>query len=172
MDVDMDTDVAHTSIGSSPSSLKRRRRDSTDSEPISSTFLPPPTHPASPATPYPHRTKRRLLSPSRSLTDIQQSSLDLYIHATYKPYWFEDGDVLLVISDHLFQLPRRILACSEIFEDMFCLAQPEPVSDISGHGYEGPAPIFLDDNPQDWMVLLQWIDDPECVSFLLCVCGY
>ncbi|KAI0321157.1 hypothetical protein OF83DRAFT_385199 [Amylostereum chailletii] len=165
MDVDMEIVYATPPTASSHVpvvGLKRRRSDSVDDQSTSSSLSPLDGD----ATDSPHRTKRRLLSPvptptgaAASLTDLQTSSLDLYVRASFKPYWFDEGDVMLVVSDHLFQLPRKLLACSEIFEDMFCLAQP---GDDRTRGEKVPV-VHLDDKPQDWMLLLQWIEDSECV---------
>ncbi|VDC04674.1 unnamed protein product [Peniophora sp. CBMAI 1063] len=119
----------------------------------------------------PRRAKRPALDPSLatqtaslSLATPPLSPFSLHIRASFRPYWFPDGDVLLVVADHMFKLPRAILSCSEIFEDMFALADPCAGMGVGGSEeemFEGCPVVHLDDRPGDWMVLLRWIDNPE-----------
>jgi len=110
------------------------------------------------------------ISPSRSTTpkrrqlddNLPHKSLNIPLSTLYrnyvkpaKPYWFDDGDYILIVSDHFFKVPFRMLSCSDIFADMFALAQPQATELLDG------CPVIqLTDRPQDWMVSLQWMDNP------------
>lgn len=121
------------------------------------------------------QAKRPALAPafltqtaSLSLSTPPLSPFSLHIRASFRPYWFPEGDVLLVVADHMFKLPRLILTCSEIFEDMFALADPG-ICLSEEEMYEGCPVVHLEDRPGDWMTLLRWIDNPEYVLFVLFV---
>ncbi|KAF8259086.1 hypothetical protein EI94DRAFT_1752479, partial [Lactarius quietus] len=73
---------------------------------------------------------------------------------SYKPFWYDDGDLLLIVKDHVFRLRRATLSCSEVFRDMFAFAQPSPEE-----SFEDCTVIHLTDEPQDWTLLLQCLDD-------------
>ncbi|THH15869.1 hypothetical protein EW146_g4679 [Bondarzewia mesenterica] len=100
--------------------------------------------------------KRRQYEGTHSQDSILDSRYENHIKPSFKPYWFEDGDVILVVGDHLFKLGRKMLTCSEIFEDMFLLAQPQDTGI-----FEGCPVVHLTDKPQDWMMVLQWMDNPQ-----------
>lgn len=113
------------------------------------------------------QAKRPALSPSLStqtaslsLSTPPLSPFTLHIRASFKPYWYPEGDVLLVVADHMFKLPRTMLSCSEIFEDMFALADPSLCANEE-EMYDGCPVVHLEDRPSDWMTLLRWIDNPE-----------
>ena len=72
---------------------------------------------------------------------------------SYKPFWYDDGDLLLIVKDHVFRLRRAMLFCSEVFRDMFTFAHPSPEE-----SFEDCTVIHLTDEPQDWMSLLQCLD--------------
>ncbi|KAI9456136.1 hypothetical protein BJY52DRAFT_1188050 [Lactarius psammicola] len=73
---------------------------------------------------------------SRSI--IRRSPYLGLVCPSYKPFWYDDGDLLLIIC-----LPFAHPSPEESFED--CTV------------------IHLTDEPQDWMLLLQCLDDPQCV---------
>ncbi|KAH9027846.1 hypothetical protein EDB84DRAFT_288294 [Lactarius hengduanensis] len=73
---------------------------------------------------------------------------------SYKPFWYDDGDLLLIVKDHVFRLRRATLFCSEVFRDMFTFAHPSPEE-----SFEDCTVIHLTDEPEDWMLLLQCLDD-------------
>ncbi|KAH9064410.1 hypothetical protein EDB87DRAFT_1598880 [Lactarius vividus] len=73
---------------------------------------------------------------------------------SYKPFWYDDGDLLLIVKDHVFRLRRTTLFCSEVFRDMFTFAHPGPED-----SFEDCTVIHLTDEPGDWMLLLQCLDD-------------
>lgn len=77
---------------------------------------------------------------------------------SYKPFWYDDGDLLLIVKDHVFRLRRATLSCSEVFRDMFTFAHPSPED-----AFEDCTVIHLTDEPQDWMLLLQCLDTSQCV---------
>ncbi|KAI0060079.1 hypothetical protein BV25DRAFT_1828169 [Artomyces pyxidatus] len=100
-----------------------------------------------------HHPKRR-----RAEETLPQhgSPYSCYVRPSYRPYWFDDGDLILVVVDHIFKLKGAMLSCSDIFGDMFTLAQP-----AGEECFEGCPVLHLADKPQDWMLLLQWIDDSD-----------
>lgn len=70
-----------------------------------------------------------------------------------------------MVDNHAFKLPRRWLLSSEIFGDMFMLALPP---DQNGGGavngqemFEGCPVVHLSDRAQDWMAVLQYLDNPR-----------
>ena len=144
----------------------KRRRDDEDLDVHSDSA----TDQARPVAALPRRqAKRQALSPSIStqtasltLSTPPLSPFSLHIRASFRPYWFPEGDVLLVVADHMFKLPRSILSCSEIFEDMFALADPS-LCLAEEEMYDGCPVVHLEDRPGDWMTLLRWIDNPEYV---------
>ncbi|KAH9176124.1 hypothetical protein EDB89DRAFT_202449 [Lactarius sanguifluus] len=73
---------------------------------------------------------------------------------SYKPFWYDDGDLLLIVKNHVFRLRRAMLFCSEVFRDMFTFAHPSPEE-----SFEDCTAIHLTDEPEDWMLLLQCLDD-------------
>ncbi|KAI0298966.1 hypothetical protein B0F90DRAFT_1818300 [Multifurca ochricompacta] len=79
-----------------------------------------------------------------------------FVCPSSKPYWYDDGDALLVVQDHVFMLKQRILSCSEVFRDMFAFACPSPEELL-----EGCVVIHLTDDPRDWMLLLLRLDDSD-----------
>ncbi|SRR6266404_7834553 len=80
---------------------------------------------------------------------------------SYKPFWYDGGDLLLIVKDHVFRLRHTTLSCSEIFRDMFTFAHPSPEE-----SFDDCTAVHLTDEPQDWMLLLQCLDDDDsqCVS--------
>ncbi|TFY53073.1 hypothetical protein EVG20_g10278 [Dentipellis fragilis] len=154
------------SRGSSSRPLKRHLDDPSfhdpDAVPISSTssqaypMIRLGRRAASPPSPSSAPPKRRLLDPADCAPGPPRNPLlDNYVVPSYKPYWYDDGNVVLVVQDHLFKLRSQDLACSDIFADMFSLAQPEGAETLDG------CPVVqLTDKPQDWMLTLQWVDDP------------
>jgi hypothetical protein len=89
---------------------------------------------------------------SRSI--VRRSPYPGVICPSYKPFWCDDGDLLLIVKDHVFKLRRATLSCSEIFRDMFTFAHPSPED-----SFEDCTVIHLTDEPQDWMLLLQCLDN-------------
>ncbi|KAI0270677.1 hypothetical protein BC834DRAFT_811002, partial [Gloeopeniophorella convolvens] len=71
-------------------------------------------------------------------------------------YWCDDGDLLLVVQDHVFKLKHTALDCSEVFRDMFAFAHSSADEELGGC-----AVVHLTDAPRDWMLLLQCMDDPH-----------
>lgn len=84
-----------------------------------------------------------------------------FVCPSYKPFWYDDGDLLLIVKDHVFRLRRATLFCSEVFRDMFTFAHPSPEE-----SFEDCTVIHLTDEPQDWMLLLQCLDDSRTSASL------
>lgn len=117
-------------------------------------------------------SKRRQLEVlQRRSSNSQLQPHDGLVRPTYKPYWHDDGDLVIVVDNHIFKLPRTWLSSSEIFQDMFLLALP-PDPSTTGMGstpasvneqemFEGCPVVHLSDKAQDWMAVLQYLDDPR-----------
>lgn len=157
--------------------LKRRRESDAESsrgslpQPHSQSSIPYSISPNGDAL---SSTKRRQLESQVSQRRSSSSQLqpsDGLVRPTYKPYWHDDGDLVIVVENHVFKLPRMWLLSSEIFEDMFMLALP-PDPSTTGMGntppnitgqemFEGCPVVHLSDKAQDWMAVLQYLDNPR-----------
>ncbi|TFY56628.1 hypothetical protein EVG20_g8857 [Dentipellis fragilis] len=69
-----------------------------------------------------------------------------------RPYWFPDGDIVFQIEDSQFKLPRSLLFISDIFKDMFEMANCS-----TDYSVDGCPVVEIPDRASDWMVLLQWM---------------
>ena len=129
----------------------------TMSYPVPSTSTStPPSHDR------PHRAKRRQLREPGAMQPAEDPRFAAYVRPSYKPYWFDDGDIVLLVGDHLFKLKRKALACSPIFNDMFEFAEPQGEDQL-----DGCPVVHLQDSPEDWTTVLKWIDDPKYVAHQL-----
>jgi len=79
---------------------------------------------------------------------------------SYKPFWHEDGNLLLIVKNHVFRLKCETLSCSEVFRDMFTFAHPSPEE-----SFEDCTVVHLTDEPQDWMRLLHCLDNSHGGDF-------
>ena len=125
----------------------------TMSYPVPSTSTStPPSHDR------PHRAKRRQLREPGAMQPAEDPRFAAYVRPSYKPYWFDDGDIVLLVGDHLFKLKRKALSCSPIFADMFEFAEPQGEDQL-----DGCPVVHLQDSPEDWTTVLKWIDDRKYV---------
>jgi len=69
----------------------------------------------------------------------------------HESLWFDDGSVVLSVEQTLFRVHRSILcAQSEIFADMFRIAQPDDETTV-----EGCAVVCLPDTAAEFVDLLK-----------------
>lgn len=159
--------------------LKRRRESDSESTRASSSQAhsqPSIPYSISPNGDALSSSKRRQLESQVLQRRISLSQLqphDGLVRPTYKPYWHDDGDLIIVVDNHIFKLPRMWLLSSEIFEDMFLMAlPPNPNSSTTSmeptyagvdaqEMFEGCPVVHLSDKAQDWMAVLQYLDNPR-----------
>lgn len=155
--------------------LKRRRESDSESTRASSSQLPSIPYSISPNGDALSSSKRRQLESQVLQRRVSLSQLQPpngLVRPTYKPYWHDDGDLVIVVDNHIFKLPRIWLLSSEIFEDMFLLALPPNSSTTTSmeptyagidaqEMFEGCPVVHLSDRAQDWMAVLQYLDNPR-----------
>ncbi|KAG9307547.1 hypothetical protein G9A89_023112 [Geosiphon pyriformis] len=76
-----------------------------------------------------------------------------------RSYYYEDGDVILIVAEKTFKLHRAILAdASEVFDDMFKLAQASDVKD------KIPQIPLSGDSAEDMELLFWVLYEPDTVE--------
>lgn len=73
-----------------------------------------------------------------------------------KEVWYEDGNVVLTAEDVAFKVHRSILCrSSDVFRDMFEVAQPSPSNPI-----DGLPTVHLSDTPEELALFLKLVYFP------------
>lgn len=68
--------------------------------------------------------------------------------------WFDDGSVILEVESSQFKVHRSMLSnYSVVFRDMFDIPLPSVINDEDV--VEGCPVVCLQDNAQDWIVVLK-----------------
>lgn len=128
--------------------------------PVPTSFFTPPSHNC------PHHTKHCQLREPGAMQHSQDLQFAAYKRPSYKLYCFNDGDIMLLIGDHLFKLKCEALQCSPIFADMFEFAELQDDDQL-----DRSTVVHLQDSPEDWASVLKWIDQLKCIlhyiSYLL-----
>lgn len=102
-------------------------------------------HPLDRSSPPPDPKRRRLAQGSRSHLE------------SLRPFWFDDGNIVLEVESHQFKVHRERLSCSPIFSGMFDLPQPASSDNVEGC----PLVSLVGDAARDWLVTLSWMYHPE-----------
>lgn len=74
-----------------------------------------------------------------------------------KEFWFEDGNVILVVEDVEFRVYKGILAERfPVFRDMFSSSQPDVPEMVADHGDPSCPIVHLPgDSARDWLHVLR-----------------
>ena len=74
-----------------------------------------------------------------------------------QPFWFHDGDIVLVVEGRSWKIHRSKLMCSVVFADMMEVPQPTDIESMHGC----PLVNLLHDSANDWLVVLRWLYQRE-----------
>ena len=82
------------------------------------------------------------------------------VNQATSPLWFEDGNIVLAVQDTSFRVHRGVLSRnSEVFRDMFSLAQP--TGPQQSHTSSGCPIVPLSDNKEEVSYMLQALYDGQ-----------
>lgn len=70
--------------------------------------------------------------------------------------WFDDGNIILIAQEVAFKVHRSFLSCSDLFRDMFAVAQPD-TSDCTTPPFGDLPTIALSDTANDLTIFLNII---------------